>query len=269
MNSWQKVIKYLAIALAVLLIFNIVMGIIYGINLIGGAFLDKDVSNSDLKRVSVSDDYNILDIEVTDADIVIKEGNDFRIEKSDDNIRVKEIGNKLLITEKSYGLLESKRDSELIVYVPISYLFDEVSIESGAGRVFVDGLNAKELELDLGTGKVNLNKLNVSKEMAVDSGAGEVIIDNGVINNLELDMGVGRVELNVVLRGKNEIDSGIGEASLVLGDSSDNYKINVNKGVGKILVSGQEMMDDSYYGDGDNIIGIDGGIGNISVDFRK
>jgi len=267
-SSFQRVIKYFAIAFAVLIIFNLVTSIIYGINMVENIFSKDKTSDGNLEKVDIDDDYSILDIEVTNVDILVKNGDNFKIEKDSDDVRVREVGNKLLITEKDYGLFEEKRESELVVYVPEDYVFDSISIENGAGRVDVDYLKTKEIELDLGAGKVNLNKIDVSDEMSIDGGAGEIIINDGYVNDLDLDMGIGKVELNLSLTGNSEINAGVGEIFLTLLDDSNNYRINVNKGVGTVMIADSEMSDGSHYGDGNNIINIDGGIGNIKVDFR-
>lgn len=269
MSSVQKVIKYFAIAFAVFLIFNIVSGVIIGINALSNIFASDSKHTNKVSEFKINNDYKVLDIEVASVNIVIKEGSKLKVETDSSEVRIKEVGNKLLVVESEKGLFKKKSNEEVIVYIPDDYIFDEVSMETGAGRVDIDSLNTKELELELGAGKVVFDKLNVSYESSIDSGAGEVIINNGNVNNLDLDIGIGKVELNLSITGNSEIDAGVGEVDLNLLNSSDDYKIRVNKGIGSIKIAGDEMSDGSYYGDGNNIINIDGGVGNINIDFEN
>ena len=113
------------------------------------------------------------------------------------------------------------------------------------------------------------NRLNVVNFTSIDSGAGEVVIKDGSVNNLDLDMGIGKVKLNLEVIGNSEIDAGIGELNLVLLGNDDDYRINVDKGIGSIKFNGESVDAETTVGNGDNIIDIDGGVGNINVDFRK
>lgn len=268
MNSFQKVIKYCAVALAIFIIFSIVTGIIYGVGVLKNVFVDDGIKKDMMEKFDISSSYNVLDIEVNNANVLIKEDKKFKVEVDSEDIKVKEVGNKILITEKKYGLFEKKEASDLIISVPKDFMFEEVVIESGAGRVDIDGLSAKEIELDLGAGKVNLNKINVSGEISIDGGAGEIIIDNSILNNLDLDMGIGKVNLVANLIGNSDIDAGVGEVEMLLLGEYNDYKININKGIGSVVVDGDKMSDGSYYGSGSNIINIDGGIGNININFK-
>ena len=61
----------------------------------------------------------------------------------------------------------------------------------------------------------------------------------------------------------------IGDKILVY-DSEGNivesdYSIEVDKGISSCTFNGKELKDDTRYGDGENIIEIDGGIGDIEI----
>ena len=88
------------------------------------------------------------------------------------------------------------------------------------------------------------------------------------MNNLDLDMGVGKLSLTSKLTGNNKIDSGVGAIDLSLIGSLEDYKISLDKGIGKATISGEDMKDDYTYGTGINKIDIDGGIGSINIDFK-
>jgi len=267
MSNFQKIVKYFAIALAVFLIFNIISGIVLGISFVGNIFSFGTSGNLD--KVDVSGIYKVLDIELESINIIIKDGKKFKIETDSDNITFREVGEKLLITEKKSSWLPKKPVDDLIIYVPNNYIFENILVENGAGRIEVESLKTNHLELELGAGKVNINELFVYNTTDIDGGVGEIVIENGSVNNLDFDMGVGSVILNLEITGDSEISSGVGEVTLGLVGTSDNYCINVEKGIGKIEIDGEEIKSDTMYGNGLNKLDLNGGIGNIKVDFIR
>ena len=82
-------------------------------------------------------------------------------------------------------------------------------------------------------------------------------------------MGVGELNLKSRIEGKSELDYGIGETELTLLGSREEYKIEIDKGIGEARLDGESMRDDSVYGSGENFIEIDGGIGEINIEFSK
>lgn len=87
--------------------------------------------------------------------------------------------------------------------------------------------------------------------------------------NLELDMGMGATKVSATLSGDCDLDMGIGELALtVLGDKAD-YTIEVNKGVGEYTIDGEKIRDNEKIGNGTNHLQLDGGIGEVKVEFQK
>ena len=265
MSGFQKLIKYIAIAFAIYLIFNIISILIGGVSILSGV-LSNDVTGN-LNKIKVDDSYKVLDIELESINILIKEGKKFKVETDSDNVSLKEVGDKLLITNKKENWKPKKVDSDIVIYVPNSYVFDYVIIENGAGRIDIDYINTKELELDLGAGKVDINKLIVSKEASIEGGAGEIIINDGIINNLEFDMGLGKVYTKAKLVGDSEINAGIGEVEIDLVGNISDYSMNISKGIGSVKIAGEDVKSGNL-GTGSNFIDINGGIGTIDIDFK-
>ena len=265
----QKIIKYCAISFALFLTFNIIASIMFGIISIGNIFsADNKTSNitENLETLEVNNEIKNLNIEAKSVSIIIKEGTNLKVETNNKYIKLKENNNRLSITEEKHSLINDT-DSSLIIYIPSEYNFDNVSIDAGASKIEIDTINTKKIDLNLGAGKVEINNLNVSNETEIDGGAGEIIIRNGNIFNLDLDMGVGNIILTSSLNGNSEIDAGVGEIELNLNETLDNYKIKINKGLGKATLNEENMKNDTYYGTGSNLINIDGGVGNIKINY--
>ncbi len=158
---------------------------------------------------------------------------------------------------------------ELIIYIPENMKqIDEVKINIGAGTVFIEQLNTKNLYLDLGAGNVAIDKLTVSEESKINGGAGNININSGEIANVDLDLGVGNTKIKSDITGNSNINTGVGELNLYLSLDADNYKINVNKGLGKITFNDDKILDDTIIGNGENYIKISGGVGNINIETK-
>jgi len=273
MIKTQKIIKYFAIAFAIFLIFNIFTITMYGIISIGNIFNNnKDNNNTltgELKTIKINNDIKKIDIETKGVSIIIKEGKKFKIETDNKDIKTKESNKKLLIVEDNNNWIHKTDYTELIITIPTNYEFNEVSIDSGAGKINIEKLNTKNINLDLGAGQVNIKNLKVTNESDIDGGAGEINIENSHINNLDLDLGIGKTTLNASIKGISEIDCGLGELIVNLIGTEDDYKINLNKGLGNATLNNEKMKNNTYYGFGTNLIEISGGIGNININYTR
>lgn len=265
MTQVQKIIKYLALAFAFFLIFSIVSGIMYGLLSFTSIFDTDDHVMEKLEELKITEDASVLDVEVRSANVIIKQGESLKVETNDKYIKVKESDNKLFITEKKHSWFGKTESTDLVIYIPANFVFDGVAIDSGAGQIDVDNLSTKNLDLDLGAGKVTIGTLNVSEATSIDGGAGKISVLNGSIHDLELDMGVGELSLSSKITGDNEIDAGVGKVTLNL--VGTDYKIKVDKGIGTTTINGESIKDETYYGDGTSIIDIDGGVGSMDISY--
>lgn len=263
MTKTQKIIKYLALAFAFSIIFSIISSIMYGLLSVSNIFDKDDYVTENMEELKINENTSFLDIEVSSVNIIIKQGEKLKAETNNKYINIKEKNNKLFITEKKHNLIGKKINSDLVVYVPQEFMFDGVSIESGAGQINIEKLSTRNLDLELGAGKVTITNLNVVDSTSIEGGAGQISILNGEINNLELDMGVGELSLSSKITGNSEIDAGVGKIKLNL--MGTDYKIKVDKGVGSATINGESVKTNTYYGVGNNIIDIDGGVGSIQI----
>lgn len=264
MINAQKIIKYAAIGFAVFLIVGIVSSIMFGITAITSIFSDKEIKET-TEVINVNGNISSLEIDVSSLNLEIKEDSSFKIETNDKYIKIREHNNKLTITERKHNLFSKGENNDLIIYIPSNFIFNDIEIDSGAGRIDIDKLTTRRLDLDLGAGEVSINNLNVLNEAEINGGAGEININNSSLTNLDLDMGVGKLTLNSSLLGNSQIDAGVGEMDINLIDND--YRIMPNKGIGKITINNEEIKTGTYYGSGLNYIEVNGGIGNIKINY--
>ena len=282
MTFWQKVIKYLAIAFAIFLIVNIIGVILSIIGVIGGiAFFSNTIT--DVREEIIQDQPNYLEspqvitdniqienitkfeIDVKYSTLEIKNDDTFKVESNDKNVTCTQRGNELIIKETGNNWLNKKEGNTIIIYIPENKEFNEIDFDAGAGDISIETLTTKDFSFSIGAGKVEINKLNISNEAEIDGGAGKVDILSGEIRNLDLDMGIGEFNLNTKLLGNNNIEQGMGKLTIRLTDNMQNYTIKTVKGMGSITIDGEEAQNNATYGNGQNIVNIEGGMGAIEI----
>ena len=268
MTNVQRIIKYCAIALAVSIIIGIATVLISGVGYLFGIFDNDSKKLKDGKEIEITNKITNIEIELTSTNLIIERDKKIYAATNNDKISYRIHNNTLIITENNNKLFNNTAsDTELVIYIPDDHILNELSVESGAGRVEIFDVTIKDLELDLGAGTVDLDFIDVIHEAAIDGGAGKLSINNSTLNNLELDMGVGSLELESKLTGQNEITCGVGTATINLTGSENDYQVNIDKGLGATNVAGNAVKDGETIGTGKNIIEIEGGIGSITVDF--
>ena len=145
---------------------------------------------------------------------------------------------------------------------------DETKIETGAGKIDIEGLNTQSLYLELGAGDVYIKNVTVTQEAKIDGGVGRTELNSCKINNLKANLGMGEFVFSGKLTGKSEVDSGVGAININLLDSSENYTIDVDKGIGAVTLDGQKLEMDRVHGTGENRLSVDGGVGEIKINFK-
>ncbi len=267
MTDFQKVVKYIAIAFAIALTVAIVGGIFNAIGLLGGLFSEDNEATDDIKTYSITSDINKLKIEINAADLYIKKGDEFSVESNLKKLKVKEKNGTLTLEEKSKNF-GSYNGAKLTIFIPTETEFDNVKLITGAGRLTIEKLSAKKLDFVLGAGEVIIENLIAANEADVDGGAGKITISDGVLHNLDLDMGVGQLNLTSVLTGESEFDLGIGESNITVIGNKDDYRLDIEKGIGNITVDGTVVSNIKGQGKGKNTIEISGGIGAINLKYQ-
>lgn len=270
MTSIQKVIKYLAMAFAIFLIVNIIGGIIMG--LAGVSFIFSDSYKepvSEIKIYPIEDEIYSLSVKLSGAEFRIQTADNFSVQSNHKYISVNSENGKLCINETKKLFSFSPKGVTVILYIPEDFVFDDATIETGAGKVKIDFLSTETLKLSLGAGEAEIKNLTADSRADIDGGAGKLTIDGGRLCNLRLDMGVGELTLKSRIEGKSSLDYGIGETKLTLLGTRQDYQIELDKGIGEAKLEGESMQDDSVYGAGKNKIEIDGGIGAITIEFSE
>jgi len=281
MNETQKVIKYIAIALGAALAVTIIGSIIFGILVAGSALTGVDLLGRDSNMVLVSETVEIteyvhnIDIDLGVARLEIRPGEQFKVVLNDvdENTRV-EVNNYTLRIEEqrrrnriNFFGMNNANNQQIIVYIPANVELQNVSINSGVGRVYIESLIANNVDLELGVGEVRIRELVSRVNTRINGGVGRLAVDSGYMRNLTLNSGVGETDITGQLTGNSRLDSGVGSLSLNLAGDIEDYTIRTDTGIGTVRINGERHRSGTT-GNGPNRIDINGGIGSIDVTIR-
>lgn len=273
MSIVQKVIKYLAIAFAIALIVGIITTIVSVVSSIPLTLKIGKNNNDSNNIIETSSDFEseniaFLDIDIAYSNLTIRKGEYLKVESSDKDIQCKQDEQKIIIKEKNSNWFNNTKKEELIVYVPENIQFDKVNINTGVGKVNIEILNTKVLKMDLGAGETSIQNINITESAKIDTGAGKVNIKEAKINDLRCDLGIGATEISAKLLGNTRIGTGVGSLKLDVLGKKEEYETKINKGLGNVTIDEEKISDNEVVGNGENKIDIDGGVGEIKINFR-
>lgn len=280
MTSFQKIIKYGAIAFAIYLCFLIISMIIFGITALFGITTGLEMFQSSKDNVSMITKWekeytNIttMDINLSVCKLEIKKGNTLKAEVSDvsEQFKCEAEGNKLKIEdEKSHRNIFNTIDykPEVKIYIPETMEFEDITIRTGVNETDIEYLKADRIKLEMGVGKYQVNSLS-AKYAKIEAGAGEANINHANIEELKLNSGVGKLILTSRITKKADIASGVGKMELNLIGLPTDYKIKAETGLGNFVVNGQKIKNNQTLGNGEATIKVDGGVGETVVSFQE
>ncbi|MBQ8496303.1 MAG: DUF4097 family beta strand repeat protein [Clostridia bacterium] len=270
MTSTQKIIKYFAIALAIVLIISIFSAIISGITGIFYFLDDSDADiTGDMTEIYTGDTPTSLDIEIGAAKLKVEKGTSFSVLSNNKKITAKKDGDTLEIEEKSHRWNMKSSDTALVITIPENISFKNFSLDIGAGNISIEMLTADTVELDIGAADFEAQYLSAKKRIDADLGAGDFSIRSGWLNAPDFDLGVGKTDVTATIEGDGDFDCGVGEMTLTIYDSPSDYTIRASRGIGDFTVDGETVSDGDVIGNGANTLRISGGVGKITVSFLQ
>ena len=226
----------------------------------------QDVVLDEAKTYEISSEIHSLDIRISAADFKIQHGDEISVESNLKYLSVSEKDGVLTIVDEEKNYNDS--DAMLTLYVPNGTVFDKVDITTGAAKMTVGTLSANSLELKLGAGDVRIESLNASSDADIEGGVGQITIAGGTLNDLTLEMGMGELNLTAAVLGDSDLKFGVGESNVTLIGSKDDYKVDIEKGLGSITVDGKTVTNYGSSGNGQNHIEIEGGVGAVNLKYQ-
>ena len=189
----------------------------------------------------------------------------FEVKTNDPDVKFYHENSKVKIkTDKTFSWhLSNSSRGTIIIYLPNEFNISELDLNLGAGKIDIDKIFVETLLMDLGAGTMTAKEINVYEKATINGGAGNINIYSGTINNLNLKLGAGNASIQSDLTGSNTLTTGVGKLNLGLSRSKDNYKFDISKGLGNIILNDFDVSEDILIGDGETKIKISGAVGNI------
>lgn len=169
--------------------------------------------------------------------------------------------------------------------------FEKAKIDMGSGNTSISGLNAKDYDIDIGSGSLEFNSTLIkSNSFRLDMGSGNSVFKNIITDNYKINIGSGRCTINEI-SGTGDIDMGSGSLDITfmdspagkfdmgsghtvmnIHDSADTtFKFSIGSGSVDFNACGKDERvtnhncDDIILGNGENTFKIDVGSGNVEV----
>jgi len=274
MNGIQKVIKYCAMAFAILLSVVILGSIVMAVAGVStGLFGVDSVVSGNKERVRLSEAYSVeaatnMGIEKIlvdcNAEIVLEQGETLSIEAVD----VTE-DYEIRCADGVFGIVQDRPDftihwlwfddisarEKVVVTVPAEFPLEQIKVVSGSGAVSVSDAEAENVILDSGSGRVTVNEVKATGFL-VDSGSGKVSVANTIASEFELVSGSGAVSIENSELGELLLDTGSGAVSMKQIEAKD---AKVDTGSGSVAITGTLTGTCEFEtGSGSLTIGLDG-----------
>lgn len=275
MNSFQSIVKIFAVCLAVFIIINIFGAIIFGV---GALTSILDCRNKPSHQETISESYTEtyqdvreIRIDLVASKLTIMPGEELKLEvnEADTNINSKVVNGTLKIEEnRPWKFWGNTLSGNIVLYVPENIELSNLKLDTGAGKISIEGVKANELDISHGAGLLEISNSSFN-ETDIDGGAGRISIENSKLNNLDFEAGVGRIDIGAEITGRSKIECGVGEMNVRIMGRQEDYKITAEKGIGSLRIDGEEASSNVAYGNGVNTIKLNGGIGSININFER
>ena len=278
MTPIQKTIKYAALVFALILAFNIIMGILSVFAAVTGGLGFIAFGNKLITTEVVSEEY-LIDTYIENIDVSTNLSNLKIVTTSDEyaKVEVNNVANlpkitwensKLVITEESLKIkAEISENSNITVYIPEDFDLKNVKISTGVGKADITNLNCDTFNLEVGIGKLSLENI-IANTGRVSAGVGNTKFTNASFESLRISGGVGEFTYAGDITSDLNVDGGIGEINIRLNSDESKYQFDISKGIGNVYINRNNTMSDSKIGNGNVDIRVSGGIGTTRINTK-
>lgn len=228
------------------------------------------LSKEDIDSLEIDLDYGEIYLEKSESeDIEVKvnapESFRYKCENHDGT---------LLLKSKNPSRKWRNSEITITVAIPSGMEFDEVDINTDAGRVESSyGFVAETIKLNVDAGELTAEYMEATEDMSIEVGAGKVEFSDLKADSLKVDCGVGEVQLAGSVSDKVKADCGIGKISMKLDGKEEDYDYKVSCGIGAVTINGVTYSslstDKKINHHSDREIDLDCGIGEIEVSLSE
>lgn len=239
--------------------------------------LHIEKSEDEFVRLAVDGDANTLRYHIEDGDlrIVRKWNRTWRLI----SINLTDTVNKVYLylpegTSLDYMDIEIGAGTMAGTTDSIGLTARDANIEVGAGELEIDSLTVdNEAVLKVGAGTIRIKKL-VCDVADMDIGAGELDInDIAIAKEANIDLGMGSVDIGGIITGDLNVDCSMGEVTLDMDDDEQNHNFEINCSMGEVRVGSRSYSSlsssQTTNNGSDSNFDIDCSMGTVTVKFAQ
>lgn len=233
-----------------------------------------DVLSGDVKKYSVGDQVQKLEIEVGGCSLITKSSGDnsfyaeaqnigkFQCFVEGDTLYVKSI-----TSSRRWNQL---KNAKITLYVPDGSSFEEADIELGAGVLEFEELSAKQAFLEVGAGQIKISRARV-QELEVNVGLGQIVLQDMDVAELEAEIGMGELEARGAITEKADIICSMGNVEMTVDGREEDFNFDLQGGMGNMDVGSMSHSGLGFERTADNgaakKMTLECSMGNVNVRF--
>ena len=132
-------------------------------------------------------------------------------------------------------------EGSITLYLPENYRFHEVSVELGAGELYLPFLHADSASLEVGAGQIAVYDKAMISELDVSIGAGSVSFDAIEAVELDVEVGMGVFSAYEVEIGKSvNAECAMGSVEITLKGEEQDFNYDLECAMGNIELNGRD-----------------------------
>lgn len=236
---------------------------------------DHEVLSGDVEMYSPGSGIRNLEVEVGGCHFETQTSKDGSVYLESKNVRKFQgyvDGDTLhVLATMGAGVSWFDKKSEVILYLPQGYEFDEVEIDMGAGELEFDELRAKEAALEVGAGRILLNSVE-AQELKGEVGAGQIELKDMTVGKLDVEVGMGEFKARGAVNSDAEVECSMGNVELELDGRQEDFNYQLEGAMGSIQLGKESMggfaQEKSIDNGARKSMQIECSMGNITLRFR-
>lgn len=166
---------------------------------------------------------------------------------------------------------EESLSSKIVLYLPKSNQFEEVSAKLGAGLLNLGDLSAEQLKIELGAGQIK-GKGNVVNQLDANVGMGAILLDEVSIHQLKAQVGMGALQLEGDILETADLECAMGNIKLTLAGEEKDFNYDLEGAAGNVTIGTEKYsgmtQEKNLYNGAVKDIDIECAMGNVTVAFE-
>ena len=236
---------------------------------------DQNILSGDVEMYCPGDGIKNLEIQVGGCHLGTKVSKDGSVYLEAKNVRKFQgyVEDDTLYVKSTMGSGASFFDgkSEITLYLPEGYGFQEAEIDMGAGEMELEWLKAEEASLEVGAGRISLKSVE-ARELSAEVGAGQIELKNMSVGELDVEVGMGEFVAEGTVRGNADVECSMGNVEMKLDGRQEDYNYKLEGAMGNIQLGKESVggfaQDRTIDNGADKTMEIGCSMGNITIRFR-